>query len=478
MDSYFAAKMADRVTCDICNKQVCNKYFLKTHKLKVHGCADTSSISSGGNGSGGMGGSGGAGNSSQMMDNDGDYDMNEYELNEMNEMNQKLMNDEDNNNSEYESHNNNNEFNKSENMMMMMDDEDQQSKDNLKHIKFLNQLRATSGSPNSALAQIFNKSTLAAMGIDPNTNAAALAALAASLNYSQGLNNSNNNNLSSNNQSSKPKPPALARVSCQICRKELCNKYFLKSHLLNAHHINADEFFMNSLNDLPQQQQSEKLFSELNKKFNIFNNNANESTNQQSQRQTQSPTASMRSTSSVYNANGNSNKVKVSTKTNGSNHTDNEIEEGQQVDEDNQQNNSDEEDEQNNANNAAAAMLANHMSFNALLNYNKIMNTNNNNGVTNPLIGSGNPIDNNNSSCNNMQPFLFECQDESFNSNFVPCMVYLPVKSKLDSSITLKVTLKPLDNIIGTTATNESSSLAANARSGASENEEGEETSD
>ena len=30
------AKLADRVTCDICNKEVCNKYFLKTHKLKVH----------------------------------------------------------------------------------------------------------------------------------------------------------------------------------------------------------------------------------------------------------------------------------------------------------------------------------------------------------------------------------------------------------------------------------------------------------
>ena len=37
VDTYFAAKMADRVSCDICHKQVCNKYFLKTHKFKVHG---------------------------------------------------------------------------------------------------------------------------------------------------------------------------------------------------------------------------------------------------------------------------------------------------------------------------------------------------------------------------------------------------------------------------------------------------------
>ena len=32
-----AAKLADRVMCELCNKEVCNKYFLKTHKLKVHG---------------------------------------------------------------------------------------------------------------------------------------------------------------------------------------------------------------------------------------------------------------------------------------------------------------------------------------------------------------------------------------------------------------------------------------------------------
>ncbi|KAK2179277.1 hypothetical protein NP493_500g01013 [Ridgeia piscesae] len=32
-----AAKFASRVMCDLCNKEVCNKYFLKTHKIKVHG---------------------------------------------------------------------------------------------------------------------------------------------------------------------------------------------------------------------------------------------------------------------------------------------------------------------------------------------------------------------------------------------------------------------------------------------------------
>lgn len=35
--SMVAAKLADRVTCEICNKELCNKYFLKVHKMKVHG---------------------------------------------------------------------------------------------------------------------------------------------------------------------------------------------------------------------------------------------------------------------------------------------------------------------------------------------------------------------------------------------------------------------------------------------------------
>ncbi|KAL7059504.1 hypothetical protein AAHC03_013629 [Spirometra sp. Aus1] len=35
--SMAAAKLADRVVCDLCRKELCNKYFLRTHKIKVHG---------------------------------------------------------------------------------------------------------------------------------------------------------------------------------------------------------------------------------------------------------------------------------------------------------------------------------------------------------------------------------------------------------------------------------------------------------
>ena len=185
----------------------------------------------------------------------------------------------------------------------------------------------------------------------------------------------------------------------------------------------------------------------------------------------------MRSTSSNY-ANGTHSHKSKQFKCNDQ---DNDIEEGQQINDDQPPNNhdSENEDEDQMENSANAAMFANQTAFNALLNYNKLMNGNGEIGLPGnlPLIGTGNPAS---ASANadfgscNMQHFVFECQDEAFNSNFVPCMVYLPVKNKLGSSITLKVTLKPLDS----NAT-ESPIAENNARAGTSEeNEDIEENSD
>jgi hypothetical protein len=132
MDSYFAAKMADRVTCDICNKQVCNKYFLKTHKLKVHGCTD----------------------STTGCDLDDSMDDQQQQHQQQQQPNEDVRMSPSSSQSAYQQH--------------------------------TNQNGAGSGKTRS-------------------------------------------------------RPPALARVLCQICNKELCNKYFLRSHLLNAHNINLDE---------------------------------------------------------------------------------------------------------------------------------------------------------------------------------------------------------------------------------------------
>ena len=292
-------------------------------------------------------------------------------------------------------------------------------------------------SPSSMLAQVFNKSTMAAMGLDPNANInnnAALAALAASFasqfNQTNAINSSTStiNNASSPSNllggGNKPKPPALARVSCHICRKELCNKYFLKSHLLNAHQITADDFLMNSLTD--NTNMMSQMSESVSKKFNLLNGlKSNIYQNSQEQEQEQI----------------------------NENDDDDEIEEGQSLANGQQQ-------QQNTADMIAAKQSI--MSINALLNYNKIMNgdtslqtsqtaaataaaaalmaVSNGNGAELTTAGSSFG-----SACN-MQPFLFECNDDAYSANFVPCMVYLPVKTKLNaSSITIKVTLKPLD---------------------------------
>jgi hypothetical protein len=266
------------------------------------------------------------------------------------------------------------------------------------------------------------------MGLDANNSAAAIAAtLAASLNYSQ-----QQGSLGYGGQSqSRPRPPALARVSCQICRKELCNKYFLKSHLLNAHHITADDFMMNQMlnasanenNEQMQQQQQattstgdkKSLADQFDsKKLNSYNNNNNNNGTDTSP----SNNASQMLKKLAKKSSDDSNDE------NENDANDEELEEGQQM---------------------AAMMVAkqNLMSFNALLNYNKMLNPSGEASAESSSAEGSNLFGNN---CN-MQPFLFECQDDSeFNSNFVPCMVYLPVKSKLSTSVTLRVALKPLDS--------------------------------
>jgi hypothetical protein len=77
--------------------------------------------------------------------------------------------------------------------------------------------------------------------------------------------------------------------------------------------------------------------------------------------------------------------------------------------------------------------------------YEEHMNKLQSTALFNSLLNSNIPFLNPTSATNNMQPFLIEGHDDDlFQTNFVPCMVYLPVKSKLSSSVSIKITLKPL----------------------------------
>ena len=52
-----------------------------------------------------------------------------------------------------------------------------------------------------------------------------------------------------------------------------------------------------------------------------------------------------------------------------------------------------------------------------------------------------------------MQPFLIESKEKNFTDNFVPCLVYLPVRNRIQATLHLQLQLKPLDQNQETTTT-------------------------
>jgi hypothetical protein len=71
-----------------------------------------------------------------------------------------------------------------------------------------------------------------------------------------------------------------------------------------------------------------------------------------------------------------------------------------------------------------------------------------------------------------MQPFLIESKEKKFSENFVPCLVYLPVKNRIQTTIQLQLQLKPLDqtNLTATMTTNEQQINDTKQRSNSSSN--------
>lgn len=402
MDSYFAAKMADRVTCDICNKQVCNKYFLKTHKLKVHGCVDGNVSLNGNQGSNG----------------DDEYDNDEMMYNsEYNnaETSSKLLMGYDEEGCADQTNENEIQDDCDE------DDEENNNESNSKYSsKKSNKLTTTSNKSdiNSTLMNALNNSKSKSFNLDPSNSVALAAQLAASFGNLGQLSSSQSNN------NGKSRPPALARVICHICRKELCNKYFLKSHLLNAHQITADDFLINSLVEQQQQQsqQNEKLFKnvdflELTKKLSMFNNNFE---------------------AAVNNNNNSGGEMKSKSKSGASRDRDDEHQQSDESESTTRQGakrkcNQEGYEEDNESSNGSTPRH--------LASKSKPKASSSSSDLANMAMSLATGIDSN--SAYKMQPFLFECQDEA--ANIFPCMVYLPVGSKLSKSITMKVTLKPVD---------------------------------
>jgi hypothetical protein len=226
VDTYFAAKMADRVSCDICHKQVCNKYFLKTHKFKVHGITmDLLAPSS----------SNPLVKSETMEDN---IEQQESRSSFDGSPPQLVVDEINPNNTEpgvipspdaltasvntFIGTNNNNNTNTTN------DSVEQATTSNCKicsksfPTKFLHvHMNNVHGIQQPPII-LTNGTTNTKIQLTSNT-------------IKRPLTNGNNN------VRLKQTPQVQLRVTCQVCKKELCNKYFLRAHMRNVHNISVDD---------------------------------------------------------------------------------------------------------------------------------------------------------------------------------------------------------------------------------------------
>ena len=229
-----AAKLADRVMCDICNKEVCNKYFLKTHKIKVHGL---------------------------------DPAVAERELNAMSSgMIQGKMNSMSTGASPLKM------LNKAPGQSSRSPPNDASIETTVPRPKDEDLLKM--GIDPEAYCEICKKEFCSKYflkthkqnihGIKSDMNICMPSAqqvplnpmipLSSSMNFNPKsespkvyhTNNNNKTGMSGNNSpvsqtgSDSSMKDAHSRVVCEICNKEVCNKYFLKTHMLNKHGINTD----------------------------------------------------------------------------------------------------------------------------------------------------------------------------------------------------------------------------------------------
>ncbi|CAF1462187.1 unnamed protein product [Adineta steineri] len=225
VDTYFAAKMADRVSCDICHKQVCNKYFLKTHKLKVHGVAsDPMLISS----------SGSLNNSETTEDNIEQ----QHSRSSLDGSPPQLIVD---------------ELNTSNTEPGVIPSPDALTASVNTFINTnTNSTSNDSIDPSStSICEICSKSfpTKFLHVHMNNVHGIQQAPILVSNNKNQLIANTikrpsltNGNNIpGSNTVRLKQTPQVQLRVTCQVCKKELCNKYFLRAHMRNVHNISVDD---------------------------------------------------------------------------------------------------------------------------------------------------------------------------------------------------------------------------------------------
>ncbi|CAF1181236.1 unnamed protein product, partial [Adineta ricciae] len=222
VDTYFAAKMADRVSCDICHKQVCNKYFLKTHKLKVHGVASDSLHTSS---------SSLPVNNSEALEDNSDQ---QHSRSSIDGSPPQLVVDEMNTNTVEPG--------------VIPSPDALTASVNTYICANTNQDMIDPSSTSvcdicskSFPTKFFHVHMNNAHGIQQqpilSTNGSTLNS------KNQLILNAAKRSLTNGNNTVRLKqtPQVQLRVTCQVCKKELCNKYFLRAHMRNVHNISVDD---------------------------------------------------------------------------------------------------------------------------------------------------------------------------------------------------------------------------------------------
>lgn len=247
-EAHFASKVIDRVVCDICNKQVCNKYFLRTHKMRVHGLNPRNrSYFSANNNSQNVGGAGdnkgdGMSDSAQMMANNGqfyqdqDVPNNEYNDGEDCEYDEEEMEaSEEGEEGEFIGH-----------KSRGMNESGEVGADGTELGEMVNNrgnagavvkdsVRARRGSTCSNLSIMTTSSTHNANeGLNMVNNAIKVAKELANYGgYNNGASpisstSSFSLNSPSSNDLSKKKIPGQTEAFCNLCKRQFCSKYFLR----------------------------------------------------------------------------------------------------------------------------------------------------------------------------------------------------------------------------------------------------------
>ena len=491
IDTNFAAKIADRVVCDICNKQVCNKYFLKTHKQKVHGlqmsdtnskindfCEDNNSCSS------------------EEISLKMEYSMNNALTVEVNDhINDHQHNSVSNGNdslliSKYKQISNSTTTNSisphlpQQQPLLQTSSQQQISRDSYCELckrqfcskyflrnHMINMHGINQNKFNYNKAQMTTTSTTTATmpvvvqsikdkDMESVKKTKLIEQINSPLSSVSSSNNTNTNNNNNNNNTSSSTPlngnssvnlnTVASRVMCVICNKDLCNKYFLRQHLINVHKTSIEEYNEKFdtksrnegeegllINDYAANQQmspddyngnenNTSIEDESKVRLEKFKNNhikflsliseKNKNLKRRKRQYSESSSISSRSSNSVFS------KYSLGTLSSSSSSS-------------------------SSSNSSTVSGKLKHKFFNKKLHKNGLVISNrykNDNEKKKMISLDATTIIDEDRTDIDMQQFLLESSDDIFCTNFLPCMIYLPVRYKISDSVNINLTLKPI----------------------------------